>query len=654
MNYINPYELLNLSSTNLSDIDSTRIRKAKTTLFHQIDLTINEQNSIGHIEYRGLHLTKADCIKIIDDLDDKNKKEFHFFIYQNKPLNDFLCSGNISFFDNYKIESIYSLPEFIDFISPYFSEQYNKKLADYFEKWNVSSTTKMLSISPLVNAEYIDKSYNNVRVFIRNIIDEIKDLREGIEKDEELINSDSFNDVYSLITKSINTKLINLLPHPQFQSLRNTIGNTIQYFAVIVHNIEFDKSDSDKTKNLSSCFHIIEVAKEIDCTGLEEKKIRDNYYILKKNLENLQSRIELEKKRPVLNKYSQLTDLIVNKIDEVDNGTTTPEAVKIWIDSNINIIEINHLDKGFVETKNEIALLLKSLSVSIWNKQDDIDAALFVLSKGMAVNADEATKAKLLTAKVQLDELKFKIEKQKEANRQRLSSYKPKEKSNYGVLIGVAAIIFIIYLISNSNKTSSSNNNYSNNSYSTPPITVDSAKADVNTSTSPSNSYSSDNSYSAEPVYTKVSMKNGNMTDCAGIKPIYDNSISTKLIISAQMTDVAVKIIDYETNKCIRFVFVNDGTTYTVKGIPEGKYYLKIAYGNDWEVKDGDPICKGHFASHSSYKKDYSIYDFNKVYYDDGRVSIPYYTLKLYRTYTTDNFESNSAGNSISETDFNN
>ena len=75
----------------------------------------------------------------------------------------------------------------------------------------------MLSISPLVNAEYIDKSYNNVLVFIRNILMKSKT---SSSEDEELINSDSFNDVYSLITKSINIKLINLLPHAQFQNLR--------------------------------------------------------------------------------------------------------------------------------------------------------------------------------------------------------------------------------------------------------------------------------------------------------------------------------------------------------------------------------------------------------------------------------------------------
>lgn len=149
-------------------------------------------------------------------------------------------------------------------------------------------------------------------------------------------------------------------------------------------------------------------------------------------------------------------------------------------------------------------------------------------------------------------------------------------------------------------------------------------------------------------------MKNGNISDCLGISPKYNSTIKTKLIISAELTDAALKICDYETNKCIRFVFINDGTTYTVRNIPEGKYYLKIAYGNDWSVKEGDPICRGHFTSHASYKKDYDIYDFNKKHYDNGDISTPYYTLKLYRTYSLENSESSSTPNTISENDFNN
>ena len=130
--------------------------------------------------------------------------------------------------------------------------------------------------------------------------------------------------------------------------------------------------------------------------------------------------------------------------------------------------------------------------------------------------------------------------------------------------------------------------------------------------------------------------------------------MDTKIIITAQYTDVAVKLVDIETNKCIRFVFINDGTTYTVRHIPEGKYYLKIAYGNDWSVLEGHAKCSGHFTSHAMYKKDENVYDFNKTYNQNGQTEIPYYTLKLYTTYTRENYDYNSSTNSISEDDFNN
>jgi len=67
MQYINPYELLNFSISNVENITAEKIRKAKTALFREIDLNRNEKNDIGFIEYRQMHLTKADCIKPLDD-----------------------------------------------------------------------------------------------------------------------------------------------------------------------------------------------------------------------------------------------------------------------------------------------------------------------------------------------------------------------------------------------------------------------------------------------------------------------------------------------------------------------------------------------------------------------------------------------------------
>jgi hypothetical protein len=111
-NYINPIELLNLEVEISSGMNSLSIRKAKKTLLAEIEL--GDSNTIS---YMGLELTKADCLWAIDELDDREKKDFHLFIYQNKDLHNFLVHGDVGFFKNYKVESIYKLPEFVDFIS---------------------------------------------------------------------------------------------------------------------------------------------------------------------------------------------------------------------------------------------------------------------------------------------------------------------------------------------------------------------------------------------------------------------------------------------------------------------------------------------------------------------------------------------------------
>ncbi len=115
MHYINPYELLEITPENLSDVNSATIKRAKKKLLAEIEL--GDTDTIIH---QDIELNKSDCIRAIDDLDNKDKSEFHFFIYQHKHLKRFLTSGKISFFDNYQAESIYKLPEFLDFISQFF------------------------------------------------------------------------------------------------------------------------------------------------------------------------------------------------------------------------------------------------------------------------------------------------------------------------------------------------------------------------------------------------------------------------------------------------------------------------------------------------------------------------------------------------------
>ncbi|MDR3711965.1 MAG: hypothetical protein P4L51_04055 [Puia sp.] len=145
-------------------------------------------------------------------------------------------------------------------------------------------------------------------------------------------------------------------------------------------------------------------------------------------------------------------------------------------------------------------------------------------------------------------------------------------------------------------------------------------------------------------------MKNGNISGCTLFRPSYDYEIDNKLVISAETTDAAVKLIDDATGECIRFVFIKAGTTYSVRNIPQGRYYVKIAYGEQWSVLIGDPKCKGHFTLNAVYKKGSEILDFFQTPTVNG-YNVPSYSLKL-STYFSDPNSNTFSTDHISETDF--
>ena len=77
--------------------------------------------------------------------------------------------------------------------------------------------------------------------------------------------------------------------------------------------------------------------------------------------------------------------------------------------------------------------------------------------------------------------------------------------------------------------------------------------------------------------------------------------------------DVAIKIMDVATDKCIRYVFVPENSSANIQMIPQGKYYLKLAYGKDWmECDNGDGTLNAKFTSNVTYDRSTDIFDFGK------------------------------------------
>jgi curved DNA-binding protein CbpA len=227
-----------------------------------------------------------------------------------------------------------------------------------------------------------------------------------------------------------------------------------------------------------------------------------------------------------------------------------------------------------------------------------------------------------------------------------------------------AIIIFIVYASNSNNHTTSFNSSNSDNR----PLNGDLNNTFVegqqsNTSQKKSSSKST---YPAEITPEQLLQKekdkliadgweetvinNGQLPLCYNFVPKkskIDNYLEVQV---GGGTDVAIKLMNFKTDKCIRYVYINRNSTFRIKNIPEGKYYLKIAYGKDWFSKVEDGQCVGKFIRNPMYEKGDNIMDFNLQHTDDG-YSIPSFQLKLdiISTNKMNTFDSQN----ISENEFN-
>jgi uncharacterized protein YgiM (DUF1202 family) len=166
--------------------------------------------------------------------------------------------------------------------------------------------------------------------------------------------------------------------------------------------------------------------------------------------------------------------------------------------------------------------------------------------------------------------------------------------------------------------------------------------------------------------WEKESPSTGDKPECENISHEYNYNIKNKLLIRVgNNTDVVVKLMKF-SGDCIRIAYIKAGDNYSIQNIPEGYYYLKIAYGKDFRkyTKDGQCIVK--FMRDASYEKGSETLDFFKIKKQntiEGNIEyenwdVPSFELSLNieytknTKYTSERFH-DFKSNKISESEFN-
>jgi hypothetical protein len=400
--YVNPIEILGLSNaTDTSSIDNEIVKKAKRKLFADIDLSDN-----GVFEYYGLQLTKGNCEKAIDELSINDFKEFYLYLANNKPLNEFLASGKEAIFKNFKQDSIFKLPEFIKFISPYFAPKFDKVLLAAFENDNADLTKAILNTSTLIAQTDLNSAFKSVSNNIQNKIAEIDEITKDIKNGESAYDEDDIEDVVQIVKEHFPTNTLNCLPQ-YFQSQILKIANSINYLS----NSIWDAFDTTQVPN-----DLTEYLLTLNIGGLDRPTFENNYKIIKRKNDE---RKEQEKYAPILKKYAVSLMALRKLREEVENETKQPKVAIKQINSILSIDELNATPSVLSEIRNQIAMLFRGISVSIWNKYSEIDESISLIRIAMTIKVDSETKDELSEALKQLLELK---QKQKDNEKNEIKS----------------------------------------------------------------------------------------------------------------------------------------------------------------------------------------------------------------------------------------
>jgi len=233
IHYVNPFELLQL--TDLEDPDSLDIKdlqRAKKTVLQEIDL---EDGLVQWIP--GLRIDRSRAIKVADDLSNDALCNFHWLIFQFKPLLNFLSRGDLALFLYEKSEYPRDVLAFLEtdsdfetWLSALFCKQYDAVFGAAFLAREVDLIEPLLDGRRFVTENDEQSCFVTALRYCANLLDEL----EAIEANTQHVKP-SRRDIERALEKQNLRKLLELLPHA-FYELQAKAAGTIRSISVGIYN----------------------------------------------------------------------------------------------------------------------------------------------------------------------------------------------------------------------------------------------------------------------------------------------------------------------------------------------------------------------------------------------------------------------------------
>ena len=202
------------------------------------------------------------------------------------------------------------------------------------------------------------------------------------------------------------------------------------------------------------------------------------------------------------------------------------------------------------------------------------------------------------------------------------------------IILGLLILIALIVSLADSckNNNYSESNKYSNKTSTKTTTNTEKKKYSTNNNKTSNTEENKNQYYDKEIVRLKTGATPYNNFFGKGI---FNRNYSNQLTVSNESgRDAVVCLVSMSNDKTIRNVYIRKNQNYKMKNIPNGKYYLTVFFGNDWDknknIKDGE--VKGAFTSQTSFAKFDDSDDIMKMsqYTKGRRTYYSIHTMKLY------------------------
>jgi hypothetical protein len=282
------------------------------------------------------------------------------------------------------------LPEFVDFISPFFSAKIDHILLKSFQNKDLELFSSALRAEYLISKSDLNTAYKSLGNEIQQRIAATDKLTKEIKEEESNYTDDNIDDVVQVIKDRFPVEFLNKLPI-YFQSQINKVASAINFLQIPIWN-EFTTT--------SVPLSLLEYLLELNIESVSKPTFEKNYNIVKKKHEE---RIEQENNAPLIKEWAKILISIQSKVDDVENETLKASDALSFIKSSFDLSELNNLPSFANEIRTQIGYSIRSMSIASWNKQSDIKNALALINYSLRIKVNESAKSKFQQDKNELE-----------------------------------------------------------------------------------------------------------------------------------------------------------------------------------------------------------------------------------------------------------